>query len=62
MSGNSFTSALTEYGGGTVLGNAFVAATSTGNPGSVSLSFTSSTAGTITLPGEAARTISKFSW
>jgi hypothetical protein len=62
MSGNSFTAALTEYGGGTVLGKIFSSAKEIGSPGQVTLSFTSSTTGTIILPGEATKTISKYSW
>jgi hypothetical protein len=53
---------LAEYGGGTVLGGAYAAANQTGSPGQVTINFTSPTTGTITLPGEASKAISKFSW
>jgi dienelactone hydrolase len=62
MNGNTFTSSLTEYNGGTVLGAAYAAAVVTGSPGQVTIGFATPTTGTITLPGEAARAISKFSW
>ncbi len=62
MSGSTFTGALTEYGGGTVMGGNYAPATSTGSPGQVTLSFSSPTTGTITLPWESAKAISKFAW
>jgi hypothetical protein len=62
MSGSTFTGILTEYGGGTILGGTYSPSTSTGSAGTVTLSFTSSTTGTIALPGESAKAISKFSW
>jgi hypothetical protein len=62
QNGSSFTSTLTEYGGGTVLGGSYAPATETGSPGQVTINFTSPTAGTITLPGESAKAISKFMW
>ncbi len=62
MTGSSFTGALSEYGGGMVLGGTYSAATETGSPGPVTIAFTSTTTGIITLPGESAKAISKFSW
>jgi hypothetical protein len=62
MIGDSFTSGFTEYGGGTILGGTYSAATETGSPGPVTITFTSATTGIITLPGESPRAISKFSW
>jgi hypothetical protein len=62
MSGNSFTGNLTEYGGGTVLGSSYAAATTSGSAGQVTISFASPTTGTITLPGESVKAISKFVW
>lgn len=62
MSGNSFTGSMTQYQNGTVLGGSYAPATSSGSPGTVILNFTSPTSGTIQLPGEAAKPISKFTW
>jgi hypothetical protein len=62
MSGSSFTSTLTEYGGGTVLGGTYAPATETGSPGQLVISFSGPITGTITLPGESPKTISKFQW
>jgi dienelactone hydrolase len=62
MSGSSFTSTLTEYGGGTVTGGAYSAATEIGSPGQVTIAFTSPATGIIILPGETAKAITKFSW
>jgi hypothetical protein len=57
-----FTGGLTQYGGGTVMGGSYHAATATGDAGQVVMTFTSPTTGTISLPGEATRSISKFDW
>jgi hypothetical protein len=62
MSGSAFTGTLTEYGGGTVLGSTYAPAAPTGSAGSVSITFATPTSGTINLPGESAKEISKFSW
>ncbi len=59
ISNNTFTSALYEFQGGTPLGGAYRPAVLNGNPGTVTLNFTSGTHGTITLPGETAKAISK---
>ncbi len=62
ISGNTFTTALLQFRGGTVLGGPYSPSTTAGSPGLVSITFTSPTTGTITLPGEAPREISKFWW
>ena len=51
---------MTQYRGGTVLGNPYKPASADGSAGSVTLSFLSATTGTITLPGEPGKLISKF--
>jgi alpha-tubulin suppressor-like RCC1 family protein len=62
VSSNSFTGDLNYYSGGMSFGAAQKSATLTGAAGKVSISFTDSTHGTITFPGEAAKKISKFNW
>jgi hypothetical protein len=62
MNGSSYSGALTQYRGGTALGGTYSPATSSGSLGTVSMTFTSETAGTITLPGESAKAISKFNF
>ena len=62
MNGNTFTGELVDYRGGTVLGGAYMPATPSGSAGTVVVTFTSNAKGTITLPGEPPKAISKFSW
>ena len=62
ISGNSFTGILTAYVGGTVLGSDYAPATQAGSAGQVAITFTTPTTGTITLPGESPKAISKFVW
>ena len=62
MGGSTFSGTMDTYTGGTVLGGAYKAAADTGNAGSVTINFTSPTAGTITFPGEPAKAIKKFVW
>ena len=62
MNGATYNGSLTQYSGGTVLGGSYAPAAASGSPGRVSITFSSPTAGTITLPGESPRTISKFTW
>jgi len=62
MSGSTFIGDMYRYQGGTVLGGGYMAATSAGSVGPVTVDFTSPTTGTITLPGEAPKAISKFIW
>jgi hypothetical protein len=59
LANNSFQAILTEYGNGTALGGAFKDATEIGSAGTVSLAFTSSTKGTMTLPGEPEKSMSR---
>lgn len=59
---NVFTAPLREYRAGTALGAAYKAATEIGSPGNVSITFTSALKGSITLPGESPKAISKFSF
>ena len=50
------------YRGGTVLGRTYAPANPSGGAGTVVVTFTSNAKGTITLPGEPPKAISKFSW
>jgi hypothetical protein len=59
---NSFTGALTAYEGGTSFGGPFQAAHATGSAGDVTITFSSETSGTITLPDEAPKVISLFAF
>ncbi len=59
---STFSAGLSQYQGGTVLGGSFAPATSAGSLGTVLLNFTSATTGTITLPGESPKSISKFTF
>lgn len=56
---HTFTGDLTDYQGGTVIGGAYKPATLAGTIGTVTISFTSGTRGTITLPGESPKAIIK---
>jgi len=56
---SSFTGDLVEYEGGPVIGGIYHPASLKGSIGSVSLHFTSGTHGTLTLPGDTPRAISK---
>ncbi len=62
MSGSTFTGELMGYRGGTVLGRTYAPANPSGGAGTVVVTFTSNAKGTITLPGEPPKAISKFSW
>ena len=55
---NTFTGTFQTYAGGITFGGATTQATNTGSAGTVSVAFTSSTTGTMTLPGEAPKSIS----
>lgn len=56
---NSFTGDLVEYEGGPVIGGIYHPASLKGSIGYVTLSFTSGTRGTLTLPGDTPKAISK---
>lgn len=56
---HTFTGDLIEYQGGTVIGGAYKPASLGGTIGTVTLSFTSGTHGTLTLPGESPKAIIK---
>lgn len=59
---NTFTSELLNVQGGTSLGTAYKPATLATSPGNVTLSFTSGKHGTMTLPGESPKAISKYNF
>lgn len=59
---NTFTADLLNVQGGTVLGDAYKPATLIASPGKVTLTFTSGKRGTMTLPGESLKAISKYSF
>jgi hypothetical protein len=58
----SFSGPMWRYEGGTYLGGPYHAATPIESVGTVSITFSSSTTGTITLPNEQPKSISKFLW
>jgi hypothetical protein len=60
MSGNGYSGSLDTYAGGTALGGDYQPAAKTGSLGVLSLAFTSASQGTITLPSEGTRAISRF--
>lgn len=62
MNGNTFTGALNETKGGTVMGGAYKGGSSLGSPGNVSINFTSGVKATITLPGESPKAVSKLAF
>jgi alpha-tubulin suppressor-like RCC1 family protein len=62
ISGTSYTGSMDRYRGGTVMGGNYAPATTAGSAGLVNLTFSSPSTGTITFPGEAAKSISKFVW
>lgn len=62
LSNSTFSETLNYYKGGTTFAGAFRSAVLAGSPGQVVVKFTDSTHGTITLPGEAEKAISKSSW
>lgn len=62
LTGNTFTGELMGYRGGTVVGGTYAPANQSGSAGTVVLTFSGSSKGTITLPGETPKAISKFSW
>lgn len=59
---NVFTAALKEYRGGTSLGSAYKPATEAGSPGNVTITFRGGFKGTMQLPGESPKAITKFSF
>lgn len=62
INGTSFTGTLNYYRNGMSFGGLFKSANLAGSAGTVTINFTSSTLGTISLPGETAKSFSKFSW
>jgi hypothetical protein len=62
LSNSTFSGTLDFYKGGTTFGGTFQSAIWAGSAGPVVVKFTDSTHGTITLPGEAEKVISKISW
>lgn len=62
ITNNTFTADLLNIQGGTALGAAYKPATLTTSPGRVTLKFTSGKHGTMTLPGESPKAISKNSF
>jgi hypothetical protein len=58
----TFSGTLDYYKGGTAFGGSFQSAVLAGSAGPVVVKFTDSTHGTITLPGETEKVISKFGW
>ncbi len=61
MAGNTFSGTLQEYKDGVSLGESiYHSATAATSPGTVTVTFSSGTHGTITLPGEAAKAISNI--
>jgi len=62
LSGGSFSADLNYYRDGMSFGSPQKSATLAGSAGKVSMSFSDSSHGTITFPGEAPKAISKFVW
>ena len=62
VNNSSFGGGLDYYTGGTTFGGSWKSASLAGSAGQVAINFTDSNTGTITFPGEAAKTISKFNW
>ncbi|MEY2953445.1 MAG: hypothetical protein RLZZ401_1532 [Pseudomonadota bacterium] len=62
ISQNTFTAELVEYKNGKSLGGINQSGSRQGSPGNVTINFTSGLKATITLPGEAAKAISKLSF
>lgn len=62
VANNAVIADLVEYRGGRSLGGEYQAATAVGSVGQVTLSFSSGQHGTITLPGESSRSISKLAF
>jgi hypothetical protein len=62
LNNNSFSGSLEKYAGGAAFGASQVAAHGTGSAGTVSMHFNDATHGTITLPGESPKAISRFSF
>jgi hypothetical protein len=62
LSDSTFSGTLDYYKGGTAFGGALQQASWAGSAGPVVVKFTDSTHGTITLPGETEKVISKFNW
>ena len=63
LSNNTFSASLTEFQNGTPVGQSYTPASAKGtSPGTVSITFTNGLTGTITLPGESAKAIAKYSF
>jgi hypothetical protein len=62
LAGSQYSSTLDKYENGISMGGTYHAANANGNDGTLSITFTSSTTGTITFPGEPTKNISKFLW
>jgi hypothetical protein len=62
LASDAYTGTLEQFAGGTAFGLAHVSARPAGNAGSVSLSFRDATHGTITLPGEGAKGVSRLAF
>lgn len=62
ITNNVFTAALTDYRGGTPIGDSYRSATAQGSAGNVSISFSNGLKGVLTLPGESPKAVSKFSF
>ncbi|MFO1493038.1 MAG: YHYH protein [Lysobacterales bacterium] len=59
LTGSSFSGTLETYRGGTAFGQPHVPAQSAGSAGTVTMTFSDNSHGTITLPGESAKAISR---
>lgn len=62
LTGNVFSAPLTYYRDGIAFGGPTRSAVTAGTAGSLAMTFTDSTHGTITFPGEVAKSIAKFDW
>ena len=62
ISGNQLSSTLSTFSGGAAFGQPHKDAARTGSAGIVGITFSDAEHGTVTFPGESAKTISKFNW
>ena len=62
FSGTTFSATLNRYRDGPYFGGGTRSAQDAGSAGTVTISFSDSAHGTITLPGEAAKAVSKVTW
>src|ERR1019366_5797586 len=62
IANSTFTADLLSVTGGTAIGGTYKSGTIGVSPGKVTLTFTSGTHGTMTLPGESPKAISKYSF